>query len=945
MRRQLQTFVITTFLLVLGTAPLHAQTYLDPNATVDARVADLLSRMTLAEKVGQMTQADHSAVGNLQDVQTYYLGSILSGGGSDPAAGNAAVQWADLYDSFQTQALQTRLQIPVIYGIDAVHGHSNVFGAVIFPHNIGLGATRNAALVEQAGRITAIEMAATGIDWTFAPCIAVPRDERWGRTYEGFGETPELAELLGGAAVRGLQNDPLNSPTSIAACAKHYIGDGGTLFGVDQGNTVVSEAELRAIHLPGYVEAVANDVKTIMASYSSWNGIKLHGHSYLLNDVLKGELGFEGFVISDWAGIDQLPGDYVSDVQNSVNAGVDMVMVPHNYSGFFNTLVSLVGSGGVSMARIDDAVARILRVKFELGLFENPLADRSGLPLVGSAAHRAVAQQCVQESQVLLRKDDAVLPLPDQGIKVLVAGDHANNIGLQCGGWTIEWGGASGEITPGTTILEGLQQVAPNVEFVYNAAGDFTDTNADYIIAVIGEQPYVESMGDASDLTVQDAQIRMIRNLKRHGLPVITLLVSGRPMLIQHVLHNSDVFIASWLPGTEADGIAEVIFGQQAPTGLLPMTWPRSMAQIPINVGDSTYDPLFAYGFGITDLSDSAPGSRPVLNSAMLIEDGAHVELAFNKSMNNIGNSTAQFTVIRNNANPIGVVGFEISPLGDNIVLLELAEASQENDVLSISYDAGDLQSADGGTLATFSGETVINILPYASGGSVIPGRVEAEDFYIMSGIQTEATSDVGGGQNVGWIEAGDWLEFEVLTTTAGTYDITFRTACLAAPGRINFLVDGGELFSINVPVTGGWQNWVSVSAQAFLPQGYSRMRIHAEQGGFNLNWFEANLTVSGVGNTPTRSLGLVQNYPNPFNPQTTISFDLPTQMTANLHVFDISGRLVAVLMDDETAQQGRNEVIWRGTDLDGRSLPSGTFFYRLEAGGLVETRRMTLLK
>jgi len=945
MHRSLLALFVASLLMTVSSGALNAQTYLDPNAPVDDRVADLLSRMTLEEKVGQMTQADHAAVSNLQDVQTYYLGSILSGGSSDPAAGNDAVHWADLYDAFQAEALQTRLQIPLIYGIDAVHGHSNVTGAVIFPHNIGMGATRNAELVEQAGRITAIEIAATGIDWTFAPCIAVPRDERWGRTYEGFGETPELAELMGGAAIRGVQNDTLNSPTSIVACAKHYIGDGGTSFGVDQGNTVLSESELRAIHLPGYVEAIENDVKTIMASYSSWNGVKLHGHSYLLDDVLKVELGFQGFVISDWAGIDQLPGDYTSDVETSINAGIDMVMVPDNYPGFFSTLVALVGSGSVSTARIDDAVARILRVKFELGLFENPLTDRSHLSLVGSPGHRAVAKQCVRESQVLLRKNDSVLPLPDQNIKVLVAGEHADNVGLQCGGWTIEWGGASGEVTPGTTILEGLQAAAPNVEFVYDGAGYFTDDEADYIIAVIGEQPYVEGTGDTSDLTVQDSQIRMVRSLKHHGLPIITLLVSGRPMLIQHVLHNSDAFIASWLPGTEAGGIAELLFGHHAPSGLLPMTWPRSMEQIPINVGDVSYDPLFSYGFGITDFNDSAPGSGPVLNSAMLIEGGAHIELALNKSMNNSGNSSAQFTVMKNGSVPIGVTGFEVSSLGDNILLLELDQLCQDTDELSVSYVTGDLQSEDGGILPAFSEEPVINILPYVGSVHAISGRIEAEDYFAMSGVQTEGTTDVGGGENVGWIDAGDWMEYECQVERAGVYEIVFRTACLENSGRINFLVEGGELFSIDVPVTGWWQNWVSISGQAFLPQGYTRIRIHAERGGFNLNWFEGSLTTVAVDDDQINSPRLAQNYPNPFNPQTALSFDLPSEMTVSLHVYDGAGRLVAVLMDDEVAPQGRNEAIWRGKDMMGQVVPSGTYFYRLEAGGRVETKKMMLLK
>ncbi|MBD3224100.1 MAG: beta-glucosidase, partial [Caldithrix sp.] len=537
----------------LGVHVLMAQTpdYLNPDLPVNDRVDDLLSRMTLDEKVGQMTQADHGAVNDLQDVKTYYLGSILSGGGSDPATGNGPSQWTELYDAFQQKALETRLGIPILYGIDAVHGHSNVTGAVIFPHNIGMGATRNTQLVEQASRITAIEIAATGIDWTFAPCVAVPRNERWGRTYEGFGETPELVRSMGAAAVRGLQNDSLDSPTSIVACAKHYVGDGGTTDGHDQGNTELTEAELRAIHLPGYISAIENDVKTIMASYNSWNGQKLHGHAYLMNDVLKDELGFEGFVVSDWAAIDQLPGDYQSDVQTSINAGIDMVMVPNRYVEFVNTLKTLVDQDKISIDRINDAVERILKVKFELGLFERPMADRSLLSKVGSAEHRDVARQCVRESQVLLKKNDDILPLPKNNIKVLVTGEHADNIGLQCGGWTIQWGGASGDITEGTTILEGLQKIAPDVDFVFDADGNQDTTGADYAIVVVGEEPYAEGAGDRDDLSLNDRQIRLVRKMKKKGLPVITLLISGRPMIINSVLHNSDAVFASWLPGTE----------------------------------------------------------------------------------------------------------------------------------------------------------------------------------------------------------------------------------------------------------------------------------------------------------------------------------------------------------------------------------------------------------
>jgi beta-glucosidase len=921
-----------------------AQIYLDPNASVDARVADLLSRMTLQEKVGQMTQADHAAVSNMNDVETYFLGSILSGGGSDPSAGNDPVHWADLYDDFQTEALQTRLQIPLIYGIDAVHGHSNVTGATIFPHNIGLGATRNPELIQEANRITAIEIAATGIDWTFAPCIAVPRDERWGRTYEGFGETPELAEMFGGAAIRGLQNDSLNTPTSIAACAKHYIGDGGTQFGDDQGNTVISEAELRAIHLPGYIEAIENDVKTIMASYNSWNGEKLHGHEYLLTDVLKTELGFEGFVISDWAAIDQLPGDYNSDIVNSINAGIDMVMVPNNYSGFFTSLVSLVQSGSVPLSRIDDAVSRILRVKFELGLFENPMTDRSYLPLIGSENHRAVARQTVRESQVLLQKNDGVLPLPTQNIKILVAGEHADNIGLQCGGWTIQWGGGSGDITTGTTILEGLQQAAPNVDFVYNADGNFTDGDADYIIAVIGEQPYVEGGGDASDLTVRDSQIRMVRELKQMGLPVITLLVSGRPMIIQHVLHNSDVFFASWLPGTEGDGIADLLFGEYIPSGLLPMTWPRSMDQIPINVGDFDYDPLFPYDFGITTLENSALGSAPILNSAMLTEDGMHIELAFNKSMVNTANSTADFTILRNGTDYLEVTSFGMSPLGDNILLVTLDEVSVSSDDMIISYVSGDLHAEDGGELAIFSDEPVINIMPYASGPLVIPGRIEAEAYTNMFGIQTEGTSDVGGGENVGWIDAGDWVSYECMVEVAGRYDITFRTAALENVGRLNFLLNETSLFTTDIPVTGGWQAWTSHTRTAELPQGSATVRLLAESGGWNLNWVQFALVSTAIDGRAIDDFHLAQNYPNPFNPETTISYVLAEQAAVSLTIYDIRGESMVTLLN-EPMSAGHHQIKWDGKDASGQLVQTGVYFCRLDAGGITETIKMVYLR
>lgn len=369
---------------------------------ISERVEQLVSQMTLDEKIGQMTQAERNALTSISDIKTYYLGSLLSGGGSAPST-NSAQGWADMYDLFQQAALQTRLKIPIIYGIDAVHGHNNVFGATILPHNIGLGCIRNPQLIQEAARVTAEEVSGTGIDWTFAPCIATVRDERWGRTYEGFGETPELSISMADAMVRGYQGTNLSENGNILACAKHFLGDGGTVGGDDQGNVIDDEQTIRQLHLQGYVSAINAGVKSIMVSYSSINGQKMHGSKYWISDVLKDELGFKGFVVSDWQGIDQLPGDYKSDIQNSINAGVDMVMVPNNYKEFIQFLKELVNENKVSIDRINDAVRRILTVKFELGLFEKPFTDRSLTSTVGSNQHRDVARRCVRESLVLLK--------------------------------------------------------------------------------------------------------------------------------------------------------------------------------------------------------------------------------------------------------------------------------------------------------------------------------------------------------------------------------------------------------------------------------------------------------------------------------------------------------------------------------------------------------------
>ncbi|GAB4338148.1 MAG: glycoside hydrolase family 3 N-terminal domain-containing protein [Calditrichia bacterium] len=575
--------------------------YLNPELPVAERVADLLSRMTLREKIGQMTQAERQALVSLEDLSNWGLGSLLSGGGSAPAVNHPAA-WADMYDEYQSWALKSRLRIPLIYGIDAVHGHNNVKGAVIFPHNIGMGCMRNPELYRKAMAATAEEVAGTGIDWTFAPCIAVPRDERWGRTYEGFGETAEATVLMARAGVLGFQGTNLADPATILACAKHFVGDGGTTNGHDQGNTEIDEQTLREIHLPGYIQAIQAGVGSIMVSYSSWNGQKMHSHKYLLTDVLKGELGFEGFLISDWGAVDQLAGDYATQIETAINAGLDMIMVPYRYKEFIETLTQLVQSGRVPQSRIDDAVRRILTIKFKLGLFEEPFTNRALTATIGSPEHRSIARECVRQSLVLLKNENSILPLKRDSLKILVAGKNADDLGNQCGGWSITWQGSSGPITVGTTILEGIREVAgPHTEVIYRRDGSgFSSQEVGVAIAVIGELPYAEGAGDRQDLSLDEEDRTCLQNLEAAGIPTIGILISGRPLIIGSELNKCRAFMAAWLPGTEGAGVADVLFGVYKPTGRLTHSWPKSMSQIPINRDDPDYNPLFPYGFGLT---------------------------------------------------------------------------------------------------------------------------------------------------------------------------------------------------------------------------------------------------------------------------------------------------------------------------------------------------------
>lgn len=615
------------------TATLPPPIYPDSSEPIEARVEDLLARMTMDEKIGQMTQADLGSI-RPGDVTAYGIGSILSGGSDNPS-NNTPQGWQDMVKGLQTEAMATRLKIPIIYGIDATHGNAHLYGATIFPQESGVAATHDTALAQKIGQATAEEMLATGIPWTFSPIVAVPQDIRWGRTYESFSEDTQLTTEIGTAYLQGLQSIPVGYAASAGqtiftlATPKHYIGDGGTIWGssrtdsylLDQGNVQVDEATLRKLYLPPYKAAVDSGAMSVMASFSSWRTTKMTAQRYLLTDVLKNELGFKGFVVSDWAAIDQVDPDYYTAVVDSINAGIDMAMVPtqganSDYIIFINMMKQAVDKKAIPEERIDDAVRRILRAKFALGLYEHPFPDPSFIQSVRSDAHIAIARQAVQESLVLLKNENAALPIAKDTPRIYVAGQGADDIGMMCGGWTIFWQGETGAIQIGTTILKGIKAiVSPSTTVMYNKDGIFSD-RADLGIVVVGEMPYSEGIGDKADLRLSDADVKLINKMHSLADKLIVVILSGRPLIITDQLANADAWVDAWLPGTEGEGVDDVLFGDAPFVGKLPYTWPRSNSQLPINENNSTGKtgcdaPLFPFGYGL-----GMAGSQPIVQPA-----------------------------------------------------------------------------------------------------------------------------------------------------------------------------------------------------------------------------------------------------------------------------------------------------------------------------------------
>ena len=622
------------------------------NQGVEARVASLLKDMTLEQKVGQMVQGEIKTV-TPADLTKYHLGSILNGGGSFPneQKNSTMRDWLDLSDQYYLASLdksQGGAGIPVVWGTDAVHGHNNVIGATLFPHNIGLGAANDADLMKRIGEITAREVSVTGIDWVFAPTVAVVKDNRWGRTYEGYSSEMPIIKAYAGEIVRGLQGEPGELRTNqqrVIATAKHFIGDGATYRGIDQGDTIMSLEELLKEHGAGYYESIDADVQTVMASFNSWNGLKLHGHKFLLTDVLKGQMGFDGFVVSDWNGIGQIDGCTNQRCYQAINAGIDMVMAPQDWKAFLKDTISKVKSGDIPMSRIDDAVTRILRVKLRAGLFEKGLPSSrevaGNAALIGAKAHRDVAREAVRKSLVLLKNSDNILPLRGSQ-HVLIAGDGADNIGKQNGGWTITWQGTENKNSdfPGaSSIYDGLHQAITNNggSTELNTEGQWAK-KPDLAVVVFGEEPYAEGQGDIHLLTYRDGHtkdLELIQSLKKQGIPVVSVFLTGRPLWMNAEINSSDAFVVAWLPGSEGSGIADVLVADADNkirydfTGRLSYDWPNKEVNT-LDANLAVDDLLLNLGQGLS--YGEAPILAELLNENSSTQSNVEANIIFSGS-------------------------------------------------------------------------------------------------------------------------------------------------------------------------------------------------------------------------------------------------------------------------------------------------------------------------
>jgi beta-glucosidase len=759
--------------------PMLSAPALDP--VIEGRIDDIMAQMTLQQKVGQVIQADTDSV-TPEEVKQYRLGSVLSGGNSAPgdqpyADAPAWLADADEYFEASIDPEGVKVAIPIIWGIDAVHGHANLSGATVFPHNIGLGAANDPDLIEEIMEVTAAELIVSGHDWTFAPTLAVPRDDRWGRTYEGFSENPSIVASYGNRIVFGLQGRPGSETyfdqTRVISSAKHFLGDGGTTKGVDQGDTVITEKDLIAIHAAGYFPAIEAGVQTIMASFNSWNGEKMHGNKYMLTDVLKTRMGFSGFVVGDWNGHGQIPGCTNTDCPASFNAGVDMYMAPDSWKGIYDSTLSAVRTGEITEQRLDDAVRRILRVKLAAGLFSKPKPSaRKGAGdsnVLGSDRHREVARRAVRQSLVLLKNNSDTLPLRAD-MTVLVIGDGADSVSKQAGGWTLSWqgGGYANSYFPhGESILDGIRSVvdAGGGRIIHDPTGT-SAVAADVVIAVYGEDPYAEYLGDLDhlDFNPKGFDPQILKTYQDRGTPTVSVFLSGRPLWINPELNVSDAFVAAWLPGTEGGGLADVLF-QTKPdfdfTGRLSYSWPKTAVDFDNNMGSANYDPLFPLGYGLSYSGGSETLAKldedSGLSANQLTERGA----VFRR-----GSAIAPWKVFLVSDSE-GVLFNGTGANIDGLAATRTDHLAQE-DAMALNF------GRNGARLQFIPEVDAVDWSSYVAEGRVLSFAAKAEtDTRIIVGMGCSGKDACSAGRTVD-IAAGEWREVHIpLSCFSGAVDMS----------------------------------------------------------------------------------------------------------------------------------------------------------------------------
>ncbi|WP_148715093.1 glycoside hydrolase family 3 protein [Chitinolyticbacter meiyuanensis] len=891
---------------------------------IEGKIDALLATMSLAEKVGQMTQVEIAEV-TPAEIRQYHIGSVLNGGGSFPNQNKAAsvADWLALADSLWDASMDPANphQIPLMWGTDAVHGHNNVRGATMFPHNIGLGAARDPELLRRIAEVTAREVAATGIDWAFAPTLAVVRDDRWGRTYEGFGEHPEIVASYGGKIIEGLQGKlgkDAKSNERVIATAKHFIGDGGTDLGKDQGVTIATEKELINVHGKGYYPALNAGAQTVMASFSSWKdkaagenakAYKMHGNKYLLTDVLKTKMGFDGLVVSDWNGNGQVTTDNSdsprncsnSDCPQAINAGIDMVMVPYRaeWKAFIANTIASVQSGEISQARIDDAVRRILRVKYRAGLFDKPKPSaRLTVHEVGTPANRAVAREAVQKSLVLLKNNGNVLPL-SRDAKILVAGKSADSLSNQTGGWSLSWqgtGNVNADFGGGTTLWAAVQKIAPKAVLDTSTNGALADASFDAALVVIGETPYAEGIGDlGKNKTLELAKLRpediaLIDALKAKGVKkIVTVLYSGRPLYANKELNRSDAFVAAWLPGTEGDGLADVLFRSTSGAvnldfhGKLSYSWPGAACQTPVNVGDAEYAPQFRYGYGLS----YAKGAE----LAALDETSADVGCGITGGGGTADNPIAFFD--RGNAD------------GWN---MKVAAPSQWSGV--------PITQASSASTSTPNGEITATPVDDKNGiqwGAVKVTWNNAEgQLYIQSVVESET-------QNLqAYLNAGGALVFDARVGVAPTASVKARIDCVyPCIGEIDVTT------AVKALPVGSWSE-VAIPLQCFADKGTDYTSINTPMLLYSSGQFE--LSVANVRWEPNRAGNV---------PCDGASADPVTVLTANRDVF-VNGNADPALFDNPGSWSygGGTIALDANVNVGGEKVVDVTFNALKEGGG-----------